>query len=418
MRRSLSLIGAGIAVAALLVVSAQQAAALTSMLRPDGDVLKQWSGSAGAAWAALDDPVTQPASVPATDYIFAGAAGRVTEVAVGNVEFAGATGSATAWFHANTGADTQLRVDAVMAGVVRATTTVPAGSGFAWRALPAVSATQAETDDLRLRFTAVAGGDTNVRAAYVSLTAQTWQQTWSAPGNSVAEWNSLQMPADQPYRLSTAVPPVAENGTALRVEVRNGDVALNPAGQPIAGGWRAEAIGPTESASAQPVRYEWSTLFDASYPTNPTDADGNPIWQVITQWHQGDNDRPVGGSPPVALILANGKVWLHLNRPSPNDPNSVEEVGKYYVADMTPGTWHHFRVEVRWALSGGYVKVWHNGGTNPVQDRSNVQTLYPTSANPAMAGTATLKMGLYRKATPVAGQFVLYHDEVHRLAPQ
>jgi hypothetical protein len=81
--------------ASSLTMSGQLAAALTSTLRPDGDVLRQWSGTPGTAWAALDDPVTQPTSVPATDYIYAGAAGRVTEVALTNLAFAGPTGTVT-----------------------------------------------------------------------------------------------------------------------------------------------------------------------------------------------------------------------------------------------------------------------------------------------------------------------------------
>ena len=68
------------ALAATVVWPVQSAAALTSVLRPDGDVVRQWTGTPGTAWTALDDPVTQPTSVPATDYIHAGTSGRVTEV--------------------------------------------------------------------------------------------------------------------------------------------------------------------------------------------------------------------------------------------------------------------------------------------------------------------------------------------------
>jgi hypothetical protein len=275
--------------------------------------------------------------------------------------------------------------------------------------------TQTEADDLRLRFTAVSGGDTNVRAAYTTLVAPSWQQTWSAPGNDISEWRSLQMPADPPARVRIASPPVPKNGTALRAEVRDGDVAVNSAGAPIAGGWRAEAVGPQEAASQQPVRYEWSTLLDTSYPVNPMGADGKPIWQVITQWHQGDAD--VGGSPPIALILVGDEIRLHLHKSDPANPNASVEVGQYPVAALSRGTWHDFQLEVRWALSGGYVKIWHNGQAKA--DVQNIQTLFPTRANAAEAGTAYLKMGLYRKASPVgAGPFILYHDEVRRFQLQ
>ena len=29
-------------------------------------------------------------------------------------------------------------------------------------------------------------------------------------------------------------------------------------------------------------------MLDAAYPTNPVGTDGSAIWQVITQWDQGD----------------------------------------------------------------------------------------------------------------------------------
>jgi hypothetical protein len=327
--------GAGLAMAVmacLTVLSAQPAVALTSTLRPDGDVVRQWSGTPGAAWAALDDPTTQPTAVPATDYIYAGAAGRVTEVTLANLAFAGSTGNVTGWFYANAGTSTQLRVDIVSQGAVRATTTVNAGSGFSWRSLPAITMTQAAVDDLRLRFTAVAGGDTNVRAAYVSLVAPSWQQTWSAPGNAISEWQCVQVPAGTSDRLRIATPPTPKNGTAFRAEVRDGDVALNCGHTATTSGWRAEAIGPMEVASQLPVLYEWSTLLDSSYPVNPIGADGKPIWQVITQWHQGDAD--VGGSPPIALILVGDEIRLHLHRSDPADPNSSIEVGQWRVASL------------------------------------------------------------------------------------
>ncbi|MEU0883352.1 polysaccharide lyase [Lentzea sp. NPDC005914] len=401
--------------ASLVTVLSPQATALTSTLRPDADVLRQWSGTPGSAWASLDDPVTQPTTVPATDYIYAGAAGRVTEVALTNPALTGPNGTVTAWFYANTGPTTQLRVDAVSQGTVRATTTVNSGTGFAWHSLPAVTLAQKDADDLRLRFMSITGGDTNVRSAYATLVAQGWQQTWSAPGNNLSEWRSLQMPADPPARVRIASPPTPKSGTALRAEVRDGDVAVNSAGMPIPGGWRAEAVGPQEVSSQQSVRYEWSTLLDASYPVNPIGADGRPIWQVITQWHQGDGD--VGGPPPIALIIVGDEIRLHLHSSDRADPNRSVEVGQYPVATLARGTWHDFRLEVRWALTGGYVKVWHDGQV--VADVQNVQTLFPARANAAVAGTAYLKMGLYRKASPVgSGPFILYHDEVRRLQPQ
>ena len=57
-----------------------------------------------------------------------------------------------------------------------AATTVPAGSGFTWRSItgPGLDALpQPAVDDLRLRFTTVGGGDSNVRAAYATAAGAT-----------------------------------------------------------------------------------------------------------------------------------------------------------------------------------------------------------------------------------------------------
>jgi hypothetical protein len=236
-----------------------------------------------------------------------------------------------------------------------------------------------------------------------------YQQTWAAPGESLTEWNSIQVPAGTTDRLTIVPAPLGKSPHALRAEVRDGDVAVNSAGQPIAGGWRAEGVGPVESQSSQTVRYTWSTMLDSAYPVDPVGTDGKPIWQVITQWHQGDNDQ--GASPPVAFIIVGEQIRLHLNRADGT------EVGQYAVAPLDRGTWHDFQMDVRWALTGGSIKVWHNG--TPVLDLPSVPTLFPQQQNPSLPGTAYFKMGLYRKAvtTPTTGRFVVYHDEVRRSVP-
>jgi hypothetical protein len=148
-----------------------------AVLRPDGDVVRQWTGgTAGTAAAAIDDPVTQPTAVAATDYIYSGGAGRVTEVTIADQPLSGGTAAVTGWFYANAGAGTQLRADLIQGGTALATTTVPAGCGFTWRSLsgPGVAAlSQTALNDLRLRFTTIGGGDSNVRAAYATAVVTT-----------------------------------------------------------------------------------------------------------------------------------------------------------------------------------------------------------------------------------------------------
>jgi hypothetical protein len=211
----------------------------------------------------------------------------------------------------------------------------------------------------------------------------------------------------------------------MRVEVRDGDVAWNPhanggAGGPIAGGWRAEVVGPEEVASSTWLRYQWWTLFDASYPVNPVvtapgGEQGKPIWQVVTQWHQGDND--TGSSPPVALIVVKDSVALHLNR------HDGSEVGVWPIAPLARGTWHRFRLDVRWHLTDGMIRMWHNGvrvqfprGGQSTTVLTGLETLFPAQPGSSHAPTTYLKMGLYRKAAPdnAPAPFIVYHDDATR----
>lgn len=163
--------------AAIGATGSAAAAEATVVARPDGDVRSEWrfAGAAAptSASAALDDPVTQPTSVTAADYVYAGSAGKVTEVRVADVPLGHRVATAArGWFYANTGAATRLQVDLLWQGTVRASTIVPASSGFAWRSLTAPPPDQAAVNDVRLRFTALGGGDSNVRAAYVDLTTR------------------------------------------------------------------------------------------------------------------------------------------------------------------------------------------------------------------------------------------------------
>ncbi|GLY03945.1 polysaccharide lyase [Actinoplanes sp. NBRC 101535] len=250
-----------------------------------------------------------------------------------------------------------------------------------------------------------------VVAGPAAAALECYQPSWSAPGESLSEWNTVQVPAGTTDRLTIVPAPQGNSPHALRAEVRDGDVAVNPAnGQPIAGGWRAEGVRTVaETASNQTVRYEWSTMLDPTYPQNPVGTDGKPIWQVITQWHQGDNDQ--GSSPPVAFIIESGQIVLHLTRPDGTD------AAKHVLAPIARGTWHHFRMDVRWGLAGS-VTVWHNN--TQVLASTAAQTLFP-QLNSAQPGTAYMKMGLYRKPIaldpPTTGTFAVFHDEVRRSIP-
>ena len=162
----------------------------TTALRPDGVVTSGWpvrspTTPAPSASDALRDRVTQPAGVPAADYLAASSpAGKVTEVTVASARRTSDTTAGKAWFYANTANTSRLRVDVVWQGAVRATTIVAKGQTSAWRSVSVLPPTQAALDDLRLRFTSLDGGTANVRAAYFALTksGKSWSANW---GNTI-----------------------------------------------------------------------------------------------------------------------------------------------------------------------------------------------------------------------------------------
>jgi hypothetical protein len=270
-----------------------------------------------------------------------------------------------------------------------------------------------------------------------------WTRTWYAPCNDLSpgvEWSSIQVRKGTVNRLiSVAVQP-PKNGNAMRAEVLDGDVAWNPKanggkGAEIPSGWRAEAVGPTEYSSDSDVRYDWSTMLDPNYVNDPRIAAGNDAgkrtWQVITQWHQGDHDQ--GASPPIAFTIVGDNIRLHLDKHDPADQDNSIEVGQWPVATLDRGTWHDFRAEIRWHLTDGSIKVWHNGqrqtfqpqpqpGGEPPYPRkatdtlTGLETLFPPKTGSAEAPSAYLKAGLYRRgdATIPPGPYVLFHDEFSR----
>ena len=138
------------------------------VLRPKSGIEPWTVNGAPTAWTALDDEVTQPTPVDATDYIWSGGPGRVTEVSLGTTS-SGQGSTAQAWFYANTGFDTRLGVEVVSGGNTLASIVVEPGQPFQWRSIAFSIGSSGSTNDLRLRFTTLIGADSNVRAAYITV---------------------------------------------------------------------------------------------------------------------------------------------------------------------------------------------------------------------------------------------------------
>jgi Polysaccharide lyase/Divergent InlB B-repeat domain len=148
----------------------------TKLLRPNGDISPQWTVccTVTSASDALNDNVTQAqGQIPVEDYLYAHNQNQVTEVALSSVTLGATTPSAgKAWFYMDTGPGQSVRTDVIWGGAVRATTTVPGDSDYAWRPISVVPPDQTSVDDLRIRFTVntAGSGSADLFASYFELT--------------------------------------------------------------------------------------------------------------------------------------------------------------------------------------------------------------------------------------------------------
>jgi hypothetical protein len=169
-------------------------------------------------------------------------------------------------------------------------------------------------------------------------------------------------------------------------------------------------------------------MLDPKYVNDPRIAAGKDAgkrtWQVITQWHHGKYEQ--GVIPPIAFTIVGDNIFLHLSK------HNIE-VGQWPIATLDRGTWHDFRAEIRWHLTDGSIKVWHNGQRQTFQPQpqpggqppyppnatdtlTHLETLFPPTPGSTVAPSAYLKAGLYRRgdATKPPGPYIIYHDEFSR----
>lgn len=252
----------------------------------------------------------------------------------------------------------------------------------------------------------------------------TWQLQWQAPGESPGEWANIHSPQTDPPRFRLAEPP--GGGMAWRAEIAPGtpEPVYNQQEKPIAGGQRAEGVGPSETEASGTVRYEWRTMFDPSFPS----YDNNDIWQVFAQWHQGDPPVAIGNSPPIAFTVDSGQLYVQLHSAPTSSGGTSTYVGDYLIGSVDVGKWHDFATEVRWSTEStvGTVAVWHNGKRVQLagSDTYIGQTMFPgatgcpdTSIAPDVDCTY-MKMGFYRKAAAKPEPFIVWHDDVRRFVQE
>jgi hypothetical protein len=188
--------------------------------------------------------------------------------------------------------------------------------------------------------------------------------------------------AAAPDRIRVITAPVAQGRYAARFEVRQGDVAAE--------GNRAEIWHGSNEHEGDERWYQWHTLFDASYPRTDN-------WQIFTQWHATQG----GTQPMVRFTSRNDSITFSTVESSA--PGSARDEVVHFSTPMNRGTWHTFRLHVKWSKthSVGFVEMYYNGRL--VVPRTSVATMIPG------IDTNYVKQGLYRSKR-VTGTSVVYHD--------
>jgi hypothetical protein len=184
-------------------------------------------------------------------------------------------------------------------------------------------------------------------------------------------------------------------GKAARFEVRSGDWPG------FAGGERSEVASTpsdTGGTEGQMRWYEFSTMFDPSFPQNHADLG----FGVTNDWHP---DTSVGSAPFDWDVGSRNGYWslVVVQQNSPGD-----YVRKYTIFEtpLNVGHWHDVKMQINWStgIKTGWVRLWFNGVRQTFFDGSDtyfLSTLVPGTT------TCYYKEGYYRQPAQPTG--IVYH---------
>ena len=203
-------------VLAMLVPVTSEAATYT--LRPNSTVTNSpaWTlnpTTGSTVHGVLDDAVLQPTAPSTTsDFIRTNASGRIAEIGMDTQQLASgdAVTSTVARVYALNGNSRTITMGLYTGSTLLGNTSIPAGGAAAWRTFTSSTAlTQAQVDDLRIRFTSAGTGSQNgtVFAAYVSLT------TAGVLNESTSGGSSFSVALNGTNQLPTYEVPIRVNDT-------------------------------------------------------------------------------------------------------------------------------------------------------------------------------------------------------------
>lgn len=157
-------------------------------------------------------------------------------------------------------------------------------------------------------------------------------------------------------------------------------------------GIRFEVPGGGKRSESQPDNSTYKAgdhkFFGYSAFLNPGFATDAQNWQVVWQLH----DDGANGSPPVALEIGQGKLWLAT---SGNDHDKD-------LGPVAPGTDVAVQLEVQFQNGGGFVNVWRDG--------KQLVTNYKPPKGTTVDGADYLKTGIYRDTSETKASSLVLND--------
>ncbi len=247
-----------------------------------------------------------------------------------------------------------------------------------------------------------------VVAALLGCPANATGATDGFESGSFGAWSTARLPTPSAAVVQSVI--TRSGGNAARLELLPGD-------RMVFGGYRAELADRFIARHGSEARYHFSILLPAT--TRLHRGQGCVVVQFQDQSSEIVPNRfdKNEHSPPLAFRYRdNGdmKITVQHYKDAQSPEGLRKEIAR--IQGFTLGTWHDFRVHVRWSQQGGLVEIWHRDVANG-QERKLADYKGPVGFPPEQPPTGEgpyFKVGPYCATSPAPAPLTVYFDDYVR----